>query len=169
MWVCPTKTFKAFQFFFAIHVVVILLAQLLVSCLVRIVGPFYILKAAVLVQLISLLHLLFMEWMFDVALPIFIVAMMLEMAGGALINTSALAMLVAFFQRLTGSVTSLMSSFRFFVGATLGVVSVWLFNHTLIPIVATMLLSSVLCFLFAWTLPQKNLQEVASESRFEGL
>ena len=158
-----------FPLYFAIHALAILLANVLVSRLLAFLDAFALLRITILIQALLVCSMLAFVLTAGLNLTGFVVLVGLAIGAGAIINSCAMAMLFAYFHQLTGSASSLMAFMRFASGAALGALSGLLFNHTLLPILGTMLASSICCLILACTLPVVTLREVAAQPREEGL
>lgn len=85
--------------------------------------------------------------------------------GTTMVNASLRALVLAYFEYLSGSVNSLLSLARFTFGAATGFLSGLLFDNTMLPIISIMLACSlILTFIIECTLPKYTLAEI---SRFE--
>jgi len=157
-----------FPLFFAIHTGALMAANLFISRLMASFDARRLIRIGVLLQLLALatLDLLSLQ---GVSIYLFVLLMILVFWGTALMNASIRAMLFAYFDFLTGSITSVLALARYTFGAALGVVSGLLFDGTLVPIVTMMLLSSLAAFGLEFVLPKASLHEVASSEREQGI
>lgn len=158
-----------FPLLFAIHSVAFLFANILVSRLLASVDAFKILRSAAVIQVTLVGTMLAFAVLTGLNLPGFIALVGLVVGVGAVISHSAMAMLFTYFNQLTGSASSLVAFLRFAGGAALGGGAGLLFNGTLLPILGTMIASSVCCLLLTLSLPVASLREVAAQPRPEGL
>ncbi len=158
-----------FPLLFAVSSLSFLFANLLLTRLLRWFDAFRILRTTSILQSLALLLMFFLSQTEHLPLAGFVVVIALLIGSTALTNNCAVAMLFAYFSRLTGSVTSLLAFVRFTLGAGLGIISGLLFDHTLTPIVGTMLLSSLISMSVTRMLPKTTLREVSKTSGAVGI
>lgn len=154
-----------FPLFFAIHVLAFFIANLFVSRVFKRFDPARVLRVAVNVQLLMTISFLALTVLTDITVSVYVLMLMLVLGCGPIISSSVMAMLFTYFERLTGSVMSLLAFFRFLCGAAFGALSGLFFDGTLIPTIAIMLLCSLLCNLVTRTLPNDSLKTVAAQPR----
>lgn len=158
-----------FPLYFAAVGTIFLVANLVATRLMAYFDPQKILKVSALAQPISLAALLLLAWMFDINIVVFIAVLALTLGSSELIRGCAMGMLLGYFHALAGSVLSLVRFVGFILGAALGSLSSLLFDGTLLPMVAIMLLSSSSALLLVRLLPDVTLAEVSRQPRQEGI
>ena len=154
-----------FPIYFGAHVFALMIANVAVSRLMAWLDPLRILLWSVRMQAVLIVLMLLLEARSLLHLPQFMVLLLVLLGLGSVQSGCVMAMLFGYFNRLTGSVASLMSFGRFGIGAALGFVSSMMFNHTIVPALATMALASVLCVTLALGLPRVTLKAVVAAPR----
>jgi DHA1 family bicyclomycin/chloramphenicol resistance-like MFS transporter len=152
--------------FFAVHTGSLVAGNLLISKLIHTVDARTMMRFGTLIQSAVLLFACALALGNQLSLWIFSACLVPIIFGSTMINTSLRAMLLAYFDRLSGSVNSLLSLMRYTFGASAGLLSGLLFNDTLVPVISIMLASSVLTtIMIEFGLPKHRLSEVSSFPR----
>lgn len=155
--------------FFLIHTGSTFAGNIMISRLIKFIDVRSLIQIGTLLQLSAIATMFVLAVFGSLSLLAFSMLFVPLMVGANMMNTSLRALLLGYFQDLTGSAISLLSLSRYTFGALGGLISGLLFNHTMFPILAIMLLSAGGAFiLITQFLPKNTLKEIASLERPEG-
>jgi DHA1 family bicyclomycin/chloramphenicol resistance-like MFS transporter len=156
-------------FFFVIHTGTTFLSNLFISKLVHKIDPRIILRIGSYLQPAALVIMYLLMLNGRLSLTAFTVLFVPVVVGANLMVTSLRALMLSYFEKLTGSATSLISLCRFTFGALGGVLSGIFFDHTMSPIVTIMLISSVGAFVIVNALlPNSSIKQIVKLERPAG-
>jgi DHA1 family bicyclomycin/chloramphenicol resistance-like MFS transporter len=162
-------TLAMLPLFFLIHTGTTFLGNLYISRLVHRIDARKIIQIGSYIQTSAVLIMLVLALTDKLSLMGFSILMVPVVLGANMMNTSLRALLLAYFEQLTGSVNSLLSLWRYTFGAAAGILSGLLFNNTMLPIISIMLISSGFAFLvISLLLPKSTLREVSKLERQPG-
>lgn len=147
--------------FFLIHTGATFIANVVLSKLLNYVDARVLLKVGSFIHIISLSSLLFLQLNNQLSLFAFTLLFFPMMIGANFLMTSHRAIVLAYFEKLTGSAASLLSLSRYSFGALGGILSGLFFNNTLLPIISIMFISSFCAFsLINFLIPKNTLKEI---------
>lgn len=159
----------ALPLFFLIHTGTTFVSNVGLSRLLNHVDARVLLSVGSSIHLLSLSSLLYMQINNQLSLFAFTVLFLPTMIGANFLMTSHRAIVLAYFEKLTGSVSSLLSLSRYFFGALGGILSGIFFNETLLPILVIMTFCSFCAFsVINFLIPKNGLAEIVRLQRSPG-
>ena len=159
----------ALPLFFLIHTGTTFVSNMGLSRLLNHVDARVLLSAGSFIHLLSLSSLLYMQVTNQLSLFAFTVLFLPTMIGANFLMTSHRAIVLAYFEKLTGSVSSLLSLSRYSFGALGGILSGIFFNETLLPIFVIMTFCSFCAFsVINFLIPKNGLAEIVRLQRSPG-
>lgn len=159
----------ALPLFFLIHTGTTFVSNVGLSRLLNHVDARVLLSVGSSIHLLSLSSLLYMQINNQLSLFAFTVLFLPTMIGANFLMTSHRAIVLAYFEKLTGSVSSLLSLSRYSFGALGGILSGIFFNETLLPILVIMTFCSFCAFsVINFLIPKNGLAEIVRLQRSPG-
>jgi DHA1 family bicyclomycin/chloramphenicol resistance-like MFS transporter len=152
----------ALPLFFLIHTGATFIANVSMSKLMHYVDARVLLKVGSIIHITALSGILILQLNGKLSLVAFTVLFFPMMIGANFLMTSHRAIMLTYFEKLTGSATSLLSLSRYSFGAIGGALSGVFFDGTLLPIILIMFACSFCAFsLISFLLPKNTLKEIA--------
>lgn len=145
---------KWFGAFFGANVVMMMLFTGATTRLIHKVAPFKLFRIGCVIQASALLALTVMVLVAEPSVWWFVPLLALSIGPAGMINPSVSGLYLAYFDRLSGSASSLMSVSVFMIGAVLGALSGVFYDGTLRPIVLTMAAALLVANVIALTIPR---------------
>jgi DHA1 family bicyclomycin/chloramphenicol resistance-like MFS transporter len=146
---------------FLIHTGTTFLSNILISKLMIIIDARKIMHIGSIVHICSVSAMFVLQLNDRLTLIAFTLLLFPMMCGANMLMTTHRAILLAYFEKLTGSATSLLSLSRYSFGALGGLLSGIFFNNTMLPIIVIMFLSSLCAFcLVNVFIPKSTLKEI---------
>lgn len=148
---------KVFSLFFGASVLFMMGATLFTMRNMMRLGAQRIFRTGALIQLAMTTLLLLAVWL-PAEPHLYVVALLIALSVGTvgLINPSSTAVYISYFDKRSGSASSLTSSLLLTMGGILGAISGLMFDGSLVPVVAMMLVSTVLCNVLARMIPKES-------------
>ena len=143
---------KWFGAYFGANIIMMMVFTATTTRLIHKVPPFRLFRVGCAIQAGSLLTLALLVSVFEPSVWWFTPLLALSIGPAGMINPSVSGLYLAYFDRLSGSASSLMSISMFMVGAVLGALSGLFYDGTLRPVVFTMLAAVIVANLIALTI-----------------